>query len=118
MKINSVLIIEDETDICLLLVSFFKRKNLAVSYSNTLSDGIVKFKNIQPDLLIIDHNLPDGFGINSIENFKKEKQSIYVVAISALSNLKSQAGKMGADYFMEKPISFSKLNELLDGKFA
>ncbi|MEO5570440.1 MAG: response regulator [Bacteroidia bacterium] len=113
MKINSALIIDDEQDICLLLKNFLKKKTDQVSYSTTLKEGFSKFKQLNPDLLILDHNLPDGHGIDNIKKFKKENKSLFIVVISAMSNLKSSALEKGADYFLEKPISFSKLNELL-----
>ena len=90
-----------------------KRKSDKVSYSVNLKDGFSKFKTEKPDILILDHNLPDGHGIDNIKNFKKENKALYVIVISAMSNLKSRALENGADYFMEKPISFTKLNELI-----
>ena len=113
MKKNSVLIIDDEVDLCILLANFFKRKSDKVSYSVNLKDGFSKFKTEKPDILILDHNLPDGHGIDNIKIFKKENKALYVIVISAMSNLKSRALENGADYFMEKPISFTKLNELI-----
>ena len=113
MKLNSVLIIDDEKDICLLLKNFLKKKTDRVSCSVTLNDGFLKFKELKPDLLILDHNLPDGHGIENIGHFKKGNKSLYVIVISAMSNLKNSALENGADFFMEKPLSFSKLNELL-----
>ena len=113
MKKNSVLIIDDEIDICILLKNYFKRKNAQAVYSNTLHDGFSKFKELKPDILILDHNLPDGHGIENIRKFKMANSSLYVIVISAMSNLKDSALRKGADFFMEKPISFSKLNDLL-----
>ena len=90
-----------------------KSKNVTVSFSLTLNDGFTKFKEMKPDLVILDHNLPDGHGIENIKIFKEDNSALYVIVISAMSNLKNRALENGADYFMEKPISFSKLNELL-----
>ncbi len=113
MKSKSILIIDDELDICMLLKNYFKNKNNNVFFAVTLDEGIKKFNQYKPDLLIIDHNLPDGNGIDNIHSFKDSNLSLYVIVISAMSNLKSLALENGADYFMEKPISFSKLNALL-----
>ena len=113
MKIKSALIIDDEIDICLLLKNYLKKKCDNVSYSTALKDGFLKFQESSPDLLILDHNLPDGFGIDNIQKFKKENSSLFIIVISAMSNLKTKALENGADVFMEKPISFNKLNDLL-----
>lgn len=114
MRVRTALIIDDELDICLLLKNYLKKKNAQVSYATSLKDGFLKFKEINPDFLILDHNLPDGHGIENIAKFKKENSSLFIIVISAMSNLKTIALEKGADFFMEKPISFVKLNELLE----
>jgi DNA-binding response OmpR family regulator len=113
MKFKSALIIDDELDICILLKNFLKKKDARVSYATNLRDGFDKLKEINPDLLILDHNLPDGQGIENILKFKKQKKSLRVVVITAMSNLRKTALEKGADYFIEKPITFDKLNDLL-----
>ena len=113
MKINSALIIEDEMDTCLLFKNYLSKKSDTVSFSVTLNDGILKLKKLKPDLLILDHNLPDGHGIENIRQFKKGNSSLFVIVISAMWNLKNSALENAADFFMEKPLSFRKLNELL-----
>ena len=112
MKIRSALIIDDEMDICLLLKYYLKRKNIQASYATSLKEGFSKFKDLKPDLLILDHNLPDGHGIENVVKFKNENKSLFIIVISAMSNLKTIALEKGADLFMEKPISFLLLNEL------
>lgn len=114
MVVENALIIEDEVDICLLLANFLKKKNKHVSVSNSLIGGLSKCREMEPDLLILDHNLPDGYGIEKISEFRKLNSSICIIIISAMSHLKSRALENGADYFIEKPISFKKLNEIID----
>jgi DNA-binding response OmpR family regulator len=113
MSIRQILIIDDEMEVCILLEHYLTKKNKKILFSTNLSDGIDKFKQIKPDLLILDHNLPDGFGIEKISTFKSLNPSLIIVITSAMSNLKNEALEMGANYFIEKPISFSTLNEIL-----
>ena len=117
-EINNALIIDDEIDICMLLKNFLRKKSREVSYSTTLSEGLKKFQASQPELLILDHNLPDGHGIDHIRKFKELSglSKVYIIVISAMSNMRSKALENGADLFMEKPISFSKLNDALVSK--
>ncbi|MEO8151067.1 MAG: response regulator [Bacteroidia bacterium] len=113
LKVNSALIIDDEIDICILLKNYLNRKNTTATFSTTLKDGIKKLKEEKPDLLILDHNLPDGHGIDMIKQIKRDNKSLFIIVISAMSNLKTTAINNGADFFLEKPISFSLLNEIL-----
>jgi DNA-binding response OmpR family regulator len=113
MNAQSILIIDDEKELCILLENFLAKKSRAIDYSNSLEKGIQKFKTMNPDLLILDHNLPDGNGIDNISIFKKLNNSLRIIIISAMSNLKNEALEKGADFFIEKPISFSQLKNIL-----
>jgi DNA-binding response OmpR family regulator len=114
-EVKKALIIDDELDICMLLKGFLNRKNKHVDYSTSLKCGLEKFEEGQPDLLLLDHNLPDGRGIDHIREFKKKKKgaSSFIVVMSAMTNLRQTALENGADYFIGKPITFGKLNEIL-----
>lgn len=113
MNINQVLIIDDEIEVCILLEKYLIKKNKQAAFSTNLREGVEKFKKLNPDLLILDHNLPDGFGIENIPLFKALNPALRIIIISAMSNLKSEALEKGADFFIEKPISFSTLNAIL-----
>jgi DNA-binding response OmpR family regulator len=113
MNARTILIIDDEKELCLLLENFLAKKTRSIDYSNSLESGVEKFKQMNPDLLILDHNLPDGNGIDNISLFKKLNNSLRIIIISAMSNLKNEALEKGADFFIEKPISFSQLKNIL-----
>jgi DNA-binding response OmpR family regulator len=112
------LIIDDEVELCMMIRNFFKKKNKHAEYSTSLKEGLQKFEEHQPDILILDHNLPDGQGIGYIRTFKDKirNKSLYIVVMSAMSNLRLAAIENGADDFIDKPITFHKLNEILQRK--
>ncbi|MCW3103785.1 MAG: response regulator [Bacteroidetes bacterium] len=113
MNARNILIIDDEKELCELLENFLAKKAKSIDYSNSLENGVAKFKLMNPDLLILDHNLPDGNGIDNISLFKKLNTSLRIIIISAMSNLRGEAMEKGADFFIEKPISFSQLKNIL-----
>lgn len=110
---RNILIVDDEMEVCQLLADFLTRKNQNVDYSTTLKGALEKFKKFNPDLLILDHNMSDGLGIEYIPEFKKLNNSITIIVISAMSNLKAEALAKGANYFLEKPISFNMLTGII-----
>lgn len=113
MSVDTALIIDDEIELCILVENFLTKKNKQATFSTNLKDGVEKFKKLRPNLLILDHNLPDGYGIENISVFKALNNALQVIIISAMSHLKEEALQKGADYFLEKPISFSALNKIL-----
>lgn len=112
MSAKKILIVDDELDICLLLSGYLKKDGYDVAYRNSIKEAIEIGEKLKPEIIFLDHNLPDGFGITNIHVFK----SIFpckIYIISAMSTLKDEALKNGADYFFEKPLSLNKIKEIL-----
>jgi DNA-binding NtrC family response regulator len=116
MKIDTVLIIDDEIEVCILLQNYLLRKNKKAEFATNIRDGIEKFKILKPDLLILDHNLSREYGTENIPVFKSINSASVVVIISALSTIKNEALKRGADYFIEKPISYNSIYNTINTK--
>jgi DNA-binding response OmpR family regulator len=106
-----VLIIDDEPDICFLLGSMLKKKNIETSFANTLSEGFAKLKDLQPELLFLDLNLTDGSGLEAIPKIKNEFPNIKIIIISAYDGSKERitAEEAGAEYFIGKPFDREKV---------
>ncbi len=105
--ILKVLIIDDEADICYLLSTLLKQKNLDAEYVNTLTDAAVALKNTTPEIIFLDNHLPDGLGMNFIEYIKSHYPSIKIVMITAHDTTadRQKALNEGADYFISKPFT-------------
>ena len=112
-NLRKVLIVDDEPDICLLLARKLQKKGFDTSFANTLAEGIEKFTTARPDFLILDHNLPDGYGLDNVQRFKLMQPAVRVIIISAMVNLGERAGRAGADHFTPKPIRFKDIEDFL-----
>jgi len=112
----SVLIIDDEPDICFLLGSMLKRKNIETAFANTLSEGFEKLRELKPDLLFLDLNLTDGSGLDAIPRIKKEFPATKIIIISAYDGSKERhtAEEAGASFFIGKPFDRKKVFGALD----
>jgi len=80
---KKVLIIDDEVDLCLLLKTYLNRRNYEVYYSHTLSEGMSRFKELVPDILFLDNNLPDGIGWEKAAGLLEKYPALQVHLISA-----------------------------------
>ena len=108
---KKILIIDDETDLCLLLKDYFLRKNYEVIVANTLSEGQSLLNTILPDILFLDNNLTDGLGWNIAPALAVNFPAMFIVMISAFH---PSVPKMpeGARYsIIEKPISLADLDK-------
>lgn len=111
-----ILIIDDEGDICYLLSKLFKQRNLEYDQVNTLEQAETMLKENLPDIIFLDHNLPDGFGINKIEEIKELYPEVKIVIITAHDSVstKNKALKKGADFFISKPFTSEQVYECID----
>jgi two-component system, OmpR family, response regulator len=112
-EIKSALIIDDEEDICILLSSYLRKKNILTHYSLTLTAGLELLKELKPSIVFLDNNLPDGSGIESIPLIRSQNSRIKIIVISAMSNLREKALNFHADAFIDKPISFENIRKLI-----
>ncbi len=116
---TTVLIIDDEVDICYLLSSILRSKNCMVNYVNSIEEATKTLLNQHPEILFLDNHLPDGLGINYIQSFKKNNPDMKIVMITAFDNdsERVKAFNNGADTFICKPFTketiFQTVSKLL-----
>lgn len=102
-----VLIIDDETDICYLLSTLLKQKNLDTHYVNSLSEAALALKSENPEIIFLDNHLPDGLGMDFIEYIKLHHPTTKIIMITAHDTDadRKKALQEGADYFIGKPFT-------------
>jgi two-component system, OmpR family, response regulator len=109
-----VLIIDDETDFCLLMKTYFVRKNYEVHISHTLEEGMKSLDSVQPDIIFLDNNLPDGLGWEKTAYIREHFPYIHINLISAYQYDHSFSSKFSSVRIWEKPISLTDLNKYLN----
>lgn len=110
---KTVLIIDDEIDLCLLLKSYFLRKDYNVYIAHTLGEGTELLRSIKPGILFLDNNLPDGVGWKAAPQFASEFPAMFINLISAFHPQKPSMPESSRFHVIEKPISFSDLDRQL-----
>ena len=109
-----VLIIDDETDFCLLLKNYFVRRNYEVHIFHTLAEGMKNLDKIKPDIIFLDNNLPDGLGWEKTEYISQHFPQTRINLISAYQYDHSISYKQSSVRIWEKPISLTDLNKYLN----
>ena len=113
-SIERVLIIDDETDFCLLMKNYLVRKNYEVHISHTLGEGMKNLEKIKPDIIFLDNNLPDGLGWEKTEYISQHFPNTRINLISAYQYDHSISDKLTSVRIWEKPISLKDLNKYLN----
>ncbi len=115
-----IVIIEDERDLGVLMRNFLVRQlNIKTPEGNvrvvgSLTEGLECVQEMSPDWIFIDNNLPDGKGVEAIRQIREVHpgKNAKVVMMSAMTNLRDEAFRNGADFFLDKPISFVEVKNI------
>jgi two-component system, NtrC family, nitrogen regulation response regulator NtrX len=111
---TTVLIIDDEKDICNLISDILQDDGFRCSSAKNSDEALEKINKLAPNLVLLDiwlqnSNL-DGLGI--LEVIKKKHPSIPVIMISGHGTIEIAVNsiKMGAYDYIEKPFTSNKLS--------
>lgn len=102
-----VLIIDDETDICLLLSGLLRRLGYQPTCAHFIQEGRQCLTSQQFDAIFLDLNLPDGLGFDLLPAIKQDQVDAKVIMISAFDGQaeRRRATEQGAHYFIGKPFT-------------
>jgi two-component system nitrogen regulation response regulator NtrX len=108
---NSVLIIDDEKEICESIKMILEYEGYGVKSSTSAIQGLKYFEENQISCLLLDIQMPEMSGFEVLKKVKLINPSISVVIISAHGSIENaiKATKLGAFDFIEKPIDREKL---------
>lgn len=111
----AIALIDDEVDLCVLLSSMLKKHGYEVSYYHTLSEGLEGIKQLQPDWVIIDNNLPDGLGWTMVPDIIDRVPGVNVIKISANPDSARDKPRDFIHYLI-KPINVNSIVRLISTK--
>lgn len=111
---NHALIIDDDTDLCLLLKVILNTTIPDVKMAHSIESGEKFLKHSKPDVIFLDNSLPDGQGLDYIKEIKTISPASRLIIITANDNTRDEAIGNGADFFLDKPLTALKIQEALN----
>lgn len=108
------LIIDDDTDLCLLLKVILNTSIPDVKLAHSIESGEKLLRYLRPDVIFLDNSLPDGQGLNYIKEIKSISPESRLIIITANDNTRDEAMLNGADFFLDKPLTPAKIQEALN----
>ena len=106
----SVLVIEDDRNIAELLQLYLEKEGYAVTVAADGLQGVEKFRNIGPDLVLLDIMMPGLDGWEVCKRIRQES-ACPVIMLTAKSEVddKIQGLKTGADDYITKPFEMKEV---------
>jgi DNA-binding response OmpR family regulator len=110
MALAKILVVDDDPAIRNLIQRFLSKQNYQVEAAEDGKTALTMFEQFNPDLVILDVNLPDAIGYNLCE----EMQTRTKVFVLMLTSRADEADKIrgfsqGADDYLTKPFSLAEL---------
>ena len=102
---KKLLVIEDEGEIGLIFDMILNEKDFELDYVNNLLSADEYLQQQKPDLIILDNQLPDGFGVDFISYIRKKYPDMKIIMVSGFGSARDVALANGANMFFEKPFS-------------
>ena len=107
-----ILVIEDEPEMKGLIKQFLEDENYVVEEADNFRTGMDKIISYDYDCIILDIMLPDGNGLELLQELKNLDKADSVIIISAKDSLddKIKGLDLGADDYLTKPFHITELN--------
>ena len=106
MAAQRLLVVDDDTDICLLLSRFLEKRGYAVNTTGRKSTALALLKEHRFDLILCDHRLPDSDSLEMLAHFRVGAPGAPVIVITGYSDVRIAVELMrkGAHDYVVKPL--------------
>ena len=107
---NRVLIIDDDRELCLLIKKSILSENMEADFCSTGKEGLLKLKERDYQLVILDVMMPGMDGFETLEQIRKES-SLPILMFTAKDDSASKVRglRAGADDYLTKPFDMDEL---------
>ncbi len=111
---KTILIVDDEVDICELLALQMELKGLSVLSANNGLDALEVVKLNEVNLILSDVRMPKGDGIMLLKELRQRKNEVPLIFMSGYTDIsEDEAIRMGAMALLHKPLDSSLLEKYL-----
>ncbi|HOI12060.1 MAG TPA: sigma-54 dependent transcriptional regulator, partial [Myxococcota bacterium] len=112
---GSVLVVDDEREMCDLLVDMLAGIGFEAEGAHSGRDGLELFRRGDFDLVITDLRMRDIDGMALLRTIKQERPDVPVIIITAFGSIDRaiEAMQAGAYYFVTKPFKMREMEALV-----
>ncbi len=112
---KKILVVDDDNILRKIVVHNLKKSNFEVVEATNGKEGLEKFKEFEPDLIILDALMPVMSGYDFLKVVKGDKNykhlKILMLSANAMEDEKKLGIELGADYYETKPFEVKEFIE-------
>ena len=112
---KTVLVVEDDNDLLMIYKEILELNEFDVHTAVNGQEGVEKFKEVQPSLVIMDGDMPvlDGYeAFNQIKKLDSNANVVIVTGMAEYEKKNQEAIKRGLIKVITKPIGIDQLVDL------
>lgn len=112
---KNVLIIDDEEELCMLMEMVLERQHFHSMSIHKLNTALDTIEQYRPDYIFLDNHLPDGMGVNAIQDIVTRYPQVKIVMMTAYNDkqINEKAIQAGASYFLHKPFNRNNIENII-----
>ena len=111
----TILIVEDEEPIITMLQYNLEQEGFKVHSANDGQEGLIKVKEVNPDVIVLDYMLPGKSGIEVLRELREDPSTaptpVLMLTAKGQAKDRAAASEAGASLFMTKPFSNAEILE-------
>jgi two-component system, NtrC family, response regulator AtoC len=106
-----ILVIDDDVALCRSLKLQLEGEGHGVDYVHRGAEGLEQLQSLKPDLLFLDLNLPDAYGLDILRTLQERKSESVVIMITGVQDAKATiaAIRSGAFDYIRKPLDLDAI---------
>jgi len=108
---KKILVVDDEESIHLLYKEEFEEEGYEVISAINGEEALELFDKVEPDLVILDINMPGMDGIEVLRKMKEKRPDIPVILSSAYPEYKQDLASWASDDYIVKSFNLDELKE-------
>ncbi|MCG6963147.1 MAG: sigma-54 dependent transcriptional regulator [Acidobacteria bacterium] len=103
---STILLVEDDQDVAVALKAILEQEGHSVEIAGSLAGARETLDERLPEIVLIDLGLPDGSGLDLLDEIRATDEVVGVIMLTGSSNpeLVVECMKRGADHFLPKPV--------------
>ena len=111
-----VLIVDDEPQLRFTVRRFLESRGYGILEAGSCKAAFEACRNSRPDAILLDYNLPDGDALSFLPSLQETHPGVPILILTAHAtvDLAVRAMKLGAEYFLTKPLELPTLHIILE----
>ncbi|HBB86644.1 MAG TPA: response regulator [Blastocatellia bacterium] len=114
---HTILVVDDFDDTRLLLRTWLRKKGYRVVEAENGNEAVAKAREIEPDLIIMDVEMPELDGLSATRKIRtlKDSAALPIIAVSAYGadQFREQALAAGCNEYVSTPFEPDELEKLI-----